>query len=500
VVEGAIFIIGCDVGTQSTKALLLDDQGVTVARAARSYPTRHPAAGWAEQVPEHWLDAIRAVVDDVLREASVPAGEVAALGIAAQVDGVVAVDVANRPLAAAPIWMDRRAGAALAAATDRLGGPAVGADRIRAVSGANADPSHGAPKIAWLRDALDGRPDGYLLPASFVVAHLTGRRTVDRANASCLLLMDVADGSWSSELLDAFGIDPSSLAELLPATEVAGTLRPRIAADWGVPAWPVVVGTGDEHAASVAADILRPGRIGDISGTAEPVAAASGTAVRDPEGLVETHAHVPPDRWLVEHPGFVSAGSVRWLAGILGCAQEDIGRLAAGAPAGADGVRFEPALGGASTPRWNADLFAAFTGLALGHDREHLARAVLEGCCFAVRDIVERLAAIGLGADVIRVVGGGARDRTWLQIKADVTGREIELLAEPEATALGAALVAAVGVGMFADLDAAAAATLRLDPVRFTPDAALSRRYDEAWASHRATFDALEPLAAGTVS
>ena len=194
-------------------------------------------------------------------------------------------------------------------------------------------------------------------------------------------------------------------------------------------------------------------------------------------------------------PGFVSAGSVRWLAGLIECAQEDVGRLAAEAPPGADGVRFEPALGGASTPRWNADLFAAFTGLALGHDRRHLARAVLEGCCFAVRDIVERLAAIGLGADVIRVVGGGARDRTWLQIKADITGREIELLAEPEATALGAALVAAVGVGMFASLDAAAAATLRLDPVRFTPDPSLRRRYDDAWSAHLATFDALETLA-----
>jgi xylulokinase len=473
---------------------------VTVARAARSYGTSHPAAGWAEQDPADWLTAVRDVVADVLGQARIQAAQVAALGIAAQVDGIVAVDEANAALAAAPIWMDRRASEPLGAALDRLGGPLVGADRIRAVSGANADPSHGAPKIGWLRNALGGRPDAYLVPASFVVAHLTGRRTVDRANASCLLLMDVARGAWSAELCDAFAVDPAALGAIRPATDVAGPLRPDVAAAWGVPAWPVVVGTGDEHAACVAAGVLGPGRIGDISGTAEPVAAASATPVRDPTGLVETHAHVPPDRWLVEHPGFVSAGSVRWLAGILDCSQEDIGRWAAEAPPGADGVRFEPALGGASTPRWNADLFAAFTGLALGHDRRHLARAVLEGCCFALRDIVERLAAIGLGSDVIRVVGGGARDRTWLQIKADVTGREIELLAEPEATALGAALVAAVGVGMFVDLDAAAAATLRLDPVRFTPDPDRARRYDDAWATHLATFDALEPLARAAVS
>ena len=482
-------------GTQSTKALLLDDQGATVARAARHYETRHPATGWAEQDPTDWLAATRDVIGEVLRQAAVPATEVGALGIAAQVDGIVAVDDANLPLGAAPIWMDRRAGAPLAAALERLGGPTRGGDRVRAISGANADPSHGAPKIGWLRDAQARRPDAYLLPASFVVAHLTGRRTVDRANASCLLLLNVDRGTWSQELCDAFRIDPACLAEVLPATAVAGTVRPDLAAAWGLAEWPVVVGTGDEHAACLAAGILRPGTIGDISGTAEPVASASASAIRDPEGLLETHAHVPLDRWLVEHPGFVSAGSVRWLAGLLDCAQEDIGRLAAEAPAGAGGVGFEPALGGASTPRWNADLFAAFTGLALNHDRRHLARAVLEGCCFAVRDIVERLTAIGLGADVIRVVGGGSRDRTWLQIKADVTGREIELLEEPEATALGAALIAAVGVGAFPDLDTAAAATLRLDPVRFTPDPPTVRRYDDAWAAHRAIFDALEPLA-----
>jgi xylulokinase len=479
------------VGTQSTKAILIDDQGTTIGRAARSYPTSHPAAGWAEQDPTDWLDAVHGAVGDVIRDSGIASDEIAAIGIAAQVDGIVAVDADNRPLAPAPIWMDRRATSEMNAVADR-----IGAETILAISGANADASHGAAKILWLRDELGGAPDGYLLPASFVVAHLTGRRTVDRANASSLLLLDVASGSWSAALLDGFAIDPATLAEVLPATDVAGTLRAELAAAWGLPPCPIVVGTGDEHAACLAAGILGPGTIGDIVGTAEPVAACSPTPIRDPAGLVETHAHVPGDRWLIEHPGFVSAGSVRWLADVLGCAQPEIGRLAATAPPGAGGVRFQPALGGASTPRWNADVFAAFTGLALGHDRRHLARAVLEGCCFAVRDIVERLDAIGLGGGTIRVMGGGAKDRTWLQLKADVTGRTVELLAEPEATALGAALIAAVAIGCFPSLDAAAAATLKLDPTRFEPDVALGARYDEAWAGYRATFDALERHAA----
>lgn len=447
----------------------------------------HPRPGWAEQDPEAWLTAAAGAIADAIADAGQPGARCAAIGFAAQLDGIVAVDAANRPLGPAPIWMDRRATAEVAAAADR-----IGPDRIRAISGANADPSHGAPKIAWLREHLDATPDGYLLPAAWIVARLTGRRVVDPANASCLLLLDVERGGWSAEALAAFGVDERTLGDLRPATDVAGPLLGEVARAWGVAECPVVVGTGDEHAACVAAGILRPGIIGDIAGTAEPVAAAADRPVRDPAGLVETHAHVPSGSWLVEHPGFVSAGSVRWLAeDLLGVAQPEIGRLAADAPAGAGGVGFLPALGGAMTPRWEPSVLGAFSGLAAGHDRRHLARAVLEGCSYAVRDVVERLAELGLAGDTIRVVGGGARDDTWLRIKADVTGRRIERLAEPEATALGAALIAAVGVGWFADLDAASAATLRLAPEVIEPDAAQRARYEDGWAAHRERFDVL---------
>ena len=432
--------------------------------------------------------AIEASITELLTTSGAHGADVAAIGVAAQVDGIVAVDAANDPLAPAPIWMDRRATRELAEATRDLE-----PDRIRRITGINPDASHGAPKITWLRNHGAERADGWLTPAGFVVAGLTGRRTIDLTNASSLLLLDVDAGTWSEALLDAFRVDPDTLGALLPSTDVAGELRSDLAAAWGVRAGiPVVVGSGDEHAACVAAGALRPGVVVDIVGTAEPVAAAGDQPVRDAAGLVETHAHAAPGTWLVEHPGFVSAGSVRWLAELLGCSQADVLQMAADAPPGAGGVRFIAALGGASTPRWNAAMDGAFTGLALGHDRSHLARAVLEGCAFAVADVVDRLAELGLAGDAIRVVGGGARDRTWLQIKADVTGRRLELLCEPEATALGAALLAAVGIGWFPDLPAAAAATLPLDPVGIEPDPARAAGYQQARAETRAAFDAVE--------
>ncbi|HEV7809887.1 MAG TPA: FGGY family carbohydrate kinase [Candidatus Limnocylindrales bacterium] len=488
-----MLVIGCDVGTQSTKAILVDAEGTTIGRSSATYPLTHPAPGWADQDPGDWLTAVGAVISDVVAQSGARSPEITGIGVAAQVDGIVAVDRANQPLAPALIWMDRRAVGELAEIEER-----VSSERIRAITGANADPSHGAPKIAWLRGHLPAPADAWLTPAGFVVAALTGRRTIDPTNASSLLLLDLEEGTWSPELLEALRVDAAALGELLPSTAVAGGLRPDLAAAWGVaPDVSVVVGSGDEHAACVAAGVLAPGLIGDITGTAEPVAAAATRPVRDPDGLVETHRHVAPDRWLVEHPGFVSAGSVRWLAeDVLGVEQAAIGGLAGDAPVGAGGVRFLPALGGAMTPRWNPAVQGAFTGLAIGHDRRHLARALLEGCAFAVGDVVDRLETLGLGGDTIRVVGGGARDRTWLQIKADVTGRRIERLCEPEATALGAALTAAVGLGWFPDLQTAATATLRLDPAVIEPHAPSVDTYREIRAEAHALFDALEAVAA----
>jgi xylulokinase len=485
-----IYVIGCDVGTQSTKAILLDRDGRVVARAASAYGTTYPRAGWAEQNPLDWDRALAAVVSEVIENAAVPRRDVVALAVAAQVDGIVAVDAAGEALAPAPIWMDRRATAETRELADR-----VGVDTIRAITGLNVDASHGAPKAAWLRRSIQEPIAAYLVPAAYLVERLTGERVVDHANASCLLLYDITARGWSPALLEAMQLDASSLGEVRVATDVAGTLRPAAAVALGLePGCLVAVGTGDEHAACVAAGVLRPGIVCDIAGTAEPVAAASEAAVIDPGSLVETHAHVPADRWLVENPGFVSAGSSRWLAeSVLGCSQEDVAALAAEAPAGSAGVLFLPALGGSVTPRWNENARASFSGLAIGQDRRHLARAIIEGCAFALRDIVDRLAALGLAGDAIRVVGGSARNQLGLQIKADVTGSRIEVLSEPEATAFGAGLIAATAAGWYVDLDEAAAATLRLagDPV--LPEPHNQGVYEDAYRRYRATYDALEP-------
>ncbi len=235
----------------------------------------------------------------------------ATLGLASQVDGLVAVDADGEALHPAIIWLDRRA-VAQAGAIDGLD-PAS----IRRITGLNLDASHVAPKILWLRDAhpdVFERAVGLLLPGSALVAWLTGERVLDHANASSTLLYDVAERVWSSPMLDATALDTTRLGSIEAASTVVGTLRPPAATAIGLtPSTRVVVGTGDEHGASLGAGGIRPGIVIDITGTAEPVAVAATEPVIDETGLVETHGHADPRVWLVENPGSsraaASAGS-----------------------------------------------------------------------------------------------------------------------------------------------------------------------------------------------
>lgn len=484
-------VIGCDVGTSSSKAVALDQSGAVVARASMDQVLHHPHPGWAEQDATTWVDSLVHSIREVAAE--VGSGRVAAIGVSAQVDGVVAVDANDRPLAPAILWLDRRASAESATLAERWG-----AAPIRARTGINLDASHGAAKIAWFRGhggpAADA--DAYLAPGAYVAAWLCGVRVSDPAAASSMMLLDLATRTWATDLVADLGLEPRHLGAIAPAHAPAGTLRHEVAALLGLPPGVrVVTGTGDEFGACIGAGIMDPGIVGDITGTAEPVAAVATTPLLDPTGLVETHPHAAPDRWLLENPGFVSGGARRWLAeSVLCVTPERATELAAQAPAGSDGLVFIPALGGAVTPRWNDRARGTFHGLRLGHDQRHLARAVLEGCAFALRDLVDRLDELGLAGERVRILGGGARDALWPSIKADVTGRVMERLAEPEATALGGAVLAAVGAGWYPDVASAAAASARIAPELAEPDPTRHAIYREAYARYRAIFDALEPI------
>ena len=490
-----MYAIGCDVGSQSLKGILLDPSGGVVAQAAAAYDVEYPHPGWAQQDALDWRTALASVVGDLRARTGVDAAQIGVLGLASQVDGLVAVDADAEPLQPAIIWLDRRA-----TAQTRAVGETIDREEIRRITGLNLDASHVGPKILWLRDTQPTtfeRAAGLLLPGSALVAWLTGEFVLDHANASSTLLYDITSRDWSPRMLDAAALDVGRLGTIAPAAEPVGNLRPHAAQALGLTTGTrVVVGTGDEHGASLGAGGIRPGIVIDITGTAEPVCVAATTPLIDDTGLVETHGHADPRVWLVENPGFVSGGSVAWFTESLGggCTASQLDdEASSGTQPGADGVTFLPTLSGATSPRWNDRARGAYGGLSLNHGRPHLYRAVLEGCTFALRDIVDRLDAMGLAGEEIRVVGGGARSGLWLQMKADVTGRAVRVMACDESTALGAAMLAAVGAGTFSDLDEAVGHLAVPEPMTYEPDPKAAQAYADAYGRYRALFDAVEP-------
>jgi xylulokinase len=485
------FLIGVDVGSQSVKACVLDDEGRRHALHDAPCGLHHPASGWAEQDPRDWTRALAEAVRGACAEAGVTARDAVTLGLASQVDGVVAADERHQALRPAIIWMDRRAGRETAALAT-----AAGDEHLHQLTGLNPDSSHSGPKAMWLRA---NEPDVYRSArwlasvGAYLNGWLTGETVHDHANASSSLLYDLAQRGWSDELVQAAGLDARHLPGIVPAHAVIGTLRREAADQLGLAAGTqVVTGTGDDHGAALGAGAVGPGVLVDVTGTAEPVATPAAAVIIDDERLVETHAHAVDGTLLVENPGFVSGGSTRWLAEITGRSQGELFTEAAQAPAGSDDVIFVPALSGSMAPRWDDDIRGCFARLGLGHGVPHLTRAVLEGCAYALRDIVDRLDALGAGGDEIRVVGGGARSALWLQIKADVTGRPVRRVLGDCATSTGAAMLAGVAAGAFPDLETAVEACVELDPVPVLPDAGTSAIYGESYAAYRSLFDAVQ--------
>jgi xylulokinase len=497
------YVIGCDVGSQSTKACLLSFDGALLGEAAVDYVIDYPRPTWAEQPAERWTQALTGAVRRLLAETGARPEQVRALGLASQVEGVVALGADGQPLRPAILWMDRRASEQCARVRQTMGDAAA-----LQMTGLNLDPSHVAPKIRWIADhqpEIYRRAVRFLQPGSYVAFYLTGEQAVDYSNASAVLLLDIRTRDWSPEMCAQFGIDRRLLPPVRPATAPLGKLRPAAAAALGLSEQTlVVVGSGDEHAACLGAGVLGPGLVGDIVGTAEPVCAASLTPAIDSTGLIETHCHAHPDLWLLENPGFVSGVNYRWFRDQFGQAEIDaaaqtdgsayalLDAAAARVPPGAQGLIFLPCLMGATTPTWNEAARGTFFGFTLAHTHDHFARAILEGSAYAVRDITQRMQAIGLELRELRVMGGGAKSRLWSQIKADVTGLPVTVPHTPETTALGAGLLALVGVGAHATLAEAGARAVHITD-RFEPRPAAQAQYAETYAVYREVYFSLLP-------
>jgi xylulokinase len=501
------YVIGCDVGSQGTNAALYAEDGTLVASRYEPHDLAFPHPGWAEQDATEWPKAVASSIGALVSEVETP-GSIVGLSFGSQLDGMVACDRQGRPLRPAMIWMDRRAEAQATALAEK-----VSPREFYRQSGTNLDSSHAVFKALWIRDE---EPEVFrdaamfMPPGAFVLREVTGVSAVDYSNASSLALLDPRTRTWSQPLLEATGVGADHLPELAAATDAVGSITADFAEATGLDAGTVVaVGCGDEMAATLGAGVFEPGEVCDVVGTAEPVCAASESPREDPTMLVECHPHADPEAWLLENPGFVSGGNLRWwrdqFAPLEQRAEQDgegdaydlLARDAADVSPGADGVVFLPCMQGAMAPEWNGAARGVFYGLTLAHTRAHLTRAVFEGSAFALRDILEAMVAAGLGVRRLTIVGGGAKGALWRQIKADVTGYPIRVPTSVETTSTGAAILAAVAAGLFPSIAEATEAFVSFEPDENQPDPAARDAYNAAYRRYRDVYAALKPVFAG---
>ena len=495
-------VVGVDVGSQGTCAQAIAPDGELIATGYAPHTLSYPRPGWAEQDAREWLGAVAQALAEVRRAVDEP---LRAVAFGSQLDGLVVADADGEPVGPSLIWMDRRAAAQCEAAAERID-PA----RLRELTGCNLDPGHVAAKIAWHSEHRPNEHDRarwFLLPGSYVAWHASGEVAVDPSNASSSMLLDVATGEWSPEACAAFEIDRVRLADVRPAHAVLGPVAPWLRDAAGLdPSTQVVLGCGDDMAATLGAGVIEPGAVCDVMGTAEPVCAVVPGPALDPDGVTELHPHAVPDGWLLENPGWLSGGAYRWFRDELGSAEaaraaatgadvyELLNSLAADAPAGAEGVLWVPALAGATAPEWNAAARAGWFGLTAAHGRAHLARALLEGNAFALRDVLEAIQAAGHPPTELVCVAGGARGELLRQIRADVTGLPVTRPEDVETTARGAAMLAAAGAGLHPDVAEAsrAMASPRSEPLLPRPEC--RELYDALYRRHRKLYAALRPL------
>jgi len=473
-------VLALDLGTGSVKALVVDRNGHALGSASAPYPVERPHDGWAEQDPDRWWNQTVAAARTAMSRAGSP--EIAAIGISGQMHGTVLLDAQGRPVRPAIIWEDRRSAEQVRSLTER-----IGASTLIERCGSPMATGFQAATMAWLVEhepAALAATQAILLPGDALRYQLTGALATEPSDASSTLLFDITARTWSSEVLDVVGIDPSLMPQVMESTGITGTLTTRAARELGVrPGIPVSGGGGDAPLAALAGAATTSDTLMLTISTGSQAILPSIEPVVDLRGRIHTWCSLaaPGSRlpaWYQMGATMASGRALRWLREeIMATGAEELESSVAAIPPGADGLLFLPYLNGERTPHMDPDAAGAFIGLRAHHGPAALSRAVMEGAAFSLLDAFQVLQELGGTPERVVLAGGGARSRTWTEIVAGIFDLPVDPLEESEGSAMGAAIVAGTAIGWF-DLDEGAALSARFGP-RVEPDPAAVPIYAE---------------------
>ena len=491
-------LLGVDVGTGGTRALIINEQGRVIGSATEEHaPFASPQIGWAEQAPDDWWRASGVAIRKALIGANLTGSDIACVGFSGQMHGAVMLDEKDQVVRPALIWCDVRTEPQCDFLNQKLG-----AERLIQLTCNPALPNFTATKFLWVQQHEPEnwkRVRSVMLPKDYVRFRMTGDRAIDVADASGTLLLDVANRRWSSEMLQAAEIDDRLLPKLYESPDVCGKVSDDGAAATGLqPGTPVVAGAGDQAAGATGMGIVAPGAVSATIGTSGVVFAATDRPALDPKGRLHTFCHAIPGRWHVMGVTQSAGLSLRWLRDILSCGlnkldYDQMTAEAASVRPGSDGLLWTPYLMGERTPHLDGEARAALVGLTASHTRAHIVRAVLEGVAFSLRDSFTIFDEMKIPVRNIRLGGGGARSDLWRQIQADVYGHPVEIVEAEEGAAYGAAILAGVGAGVWTSVDSACDSVVRVS-TRVASRSDVAQTMNFQYRAYRAIYPATKGI------
>ena len=496
------YIISFDIGTSGTKALLVDETGKITGSSFKEYEVSYPNIGWAEQYPEIWWDAVCETSRNLYNRFTNEFKDIRAIGLSGQMHGSVFLDAKNEVIRPALLWCDARTVREIEQMQSLLP-----LDIVVDILSNPLLAGLTAPKVLWLRNT---EPQNYkrlktlLLPKDYIRFLMTGEIGTDQSDASGTLLFDVKKRQWAYEVLEALGLDEKILPPVGHSIDVAGEVTKSAAKELKIPVnTPVIYGGGDAVMATVGTGIVESGRALSVLGTGGNVTIFSDKPFVDPKVRLNVFCNVIPDKWIQLGVQQYAGNSLRWLRDNLVLfeqlrmeqkdkdAYEMFSVQAAEIEPGSEGLIFLPYFMGERTPHLDPYARGVFFGLSGNHNRQHIVRAVMEGVIFAFRDTIDIVRKIGIPVDVVRTTGGGAKSPLWVQMQADIFGCQVETLKVDEGSGYGAALLAAVSVGMFSSINQAVEGNVEVDKV-YTPDKKNTKIYDEIFREYSTLYPALK--------
>lgn len=495
------YAIGVDIGTSGTKSVLFDETGRVMASATVEYPLYQEKNGYAEQDPADWYNASIETIKKIISESDVSADDITGVGLSGQMHGLVMLDENNDVIRKSIIWCDQRTAAECEEITER-----VGADRLIEITANPALTGFTASKILWVRN---NEPENYskcrhiLLPKDYVRFMLTGEYATEVSDASGMQLLDVPNRCWSDEVLEKLDIDKALLAKVYESVEITGYITEEAAKLTGLKAGtPVVGGAGDNAAAAVGTGIVSDGKAFTTIGTSGVVFAHTSTVQIDPKGRVHTFCCAVPGCWHIMGVTQAAGLSLKWLRDNF-CREEMLeaekqgiseyylmDKEAEQISIGSDKLIYLPYLMGERTPHLDPDIRGMFFGLSAIHTKSHFIRAVMEGVAFSLRDCKNIISEMGTDISDMMACGGGGTSPLWRSMLADLYRCPVKTVSCKEGPALGVAILAFVGTGVYNTVEEACEVMIKTDKTQI-PDSERSAEYEKFYQIYTKLYDSV---------